>query len=58
MATFSNSSSTQQSKFRLRFRPLQGQQQPQHNAGCIYAWEHSGVAEVREWAPNLERMKN
>ena len=43
MATFANSSSAQQSNFRLKFRPLQSQ----HNAGAAYAWEHSGVAEVR-----------
>jgi hypothetical protein len=47
MATFANTSSAQQSNFRLKFRPLQGQQQSQHNAGTAYAWEHSGVAEVR-----------
>ncbi|KAF8802243.1 hypothetical protein BYT27DRAFT_7173426 [Phlegmacium glaucopus] len=44
MATFSNTSSAQQSKFRLKFHPLGGQQQPQRSG---YAWEHSGVAEVR-----------
>ena len=43
MATFANTSSAQQSNFRLKFRPLQSQ----HNAGTAYAWEHSGVAEVR-----------
>ena len=46
MATFvntSNTSSAQQSNFRLTFRPLQSQL----NAGTAYAWEHSGVAEVR-----------
>ena len=44
MATFANTSS-QQSNFCLKFRPLQSQ----HNAGAAssYAWEHSGVAEVR-----------
>ena len=47
MATFANTSSAQQSNFRLKFRPLQGQQQSQHNVGTAYAWEHSGVAEVR-----------
>jgi hypothetical protein len=47
MATFANTSSSQQSNFRLKFRPLRGQQQSQHNAGTAYAWEHSGVAEVR-----------
>jgi hypothetical protein len=47
MATFANTSSAQQSNFRLKFRPLRGQQQSQHNAGTAYAWEHSGVAEVR-----------
>ncbi|KAF8802237.1 hypothetical protein BYT27DRAFT_7197332 [Phlegmacium glaucopus] len=44
MATFANTSSAQQSKFRLKFHPLGGQQQPQRSG---YAWEHSGVAEVR-----------
>jgi hypothetical protein len=43
MAAFANTSSAQQSNFRLKFRPLQAQ----HNAGTAYAWEHSGVAEVR-----------
>ena len=43
MATFANTSSAQQCNFRLKFRPLQSQ----HNAGTVYAWEHSGVAEVR-----------
>ena len=43
MATFANTSSAQQSNFRLTYRPLQSQ----HNAGTAYAWEHSGVAEVR-----------
>ena len=43
MATFANTSSAQRSNFRLKFRPLQSQ----HNAGTAYAWEHSGVAEVR-----------
>jgi hypothetical protein len=49
MATFANTSSAQQSNFRLKFRPLRGQQQSQHNVGTAssYAWEHSGVAEVR-----------
>ena len=47
MATFANTSSAQQSNFRLKFRPLRGQQQSQHNVGTPYAWEHSGVAEVR-----------
>ena len=47
MATFTNTSSAQQSNFRLKFCPLRGQQQSQHNAGTTYTWEHSGVAEVR-----------
>ena len=47
MATFANTSSAQRSNFRLKFRPLRGQQQSQQNAGTAYAWEHSGVAEVR-----------
>ena len=47
MATFANTSSAQQSNFRLKFRPLQGQQRSQRNTGITYAWEHSGVAEVR-----------
>ena len=48
MATFANTSSAQRSNFRLKFRPLRGQQQQsQHNTGIAYAWEHSGVAEVR-----------
>ena len=47
MATFANTSSAQRSNFRLKFRPLREQQQSQHNAGTAYAWEHSGVAEVR-----------
>jgi hypothetical protein len=29
--------------FDLKFRPLRGQ----HNTATAYAWEHSGVAEVR-----------
>ncbi|KAF8802246.1 hypothetical protein BYT27DRAFT_6773812 [Phlegmacium glaucopus] len=44
MATFANTSSAQESNFRLKFHPLGGQQQPQRSG---YAWEHSGVAEVR-----------
>ena len=50
MATFANASSAQRSNFRLKFRPLaavQGQRESQHNTGTTYAWEHSGVAEVR-----------
>ena len=47
MATFANTSSAQRSNFRLKFRPLRGQQELQHNTGAAYAWEHSGVAEVR-----------
>ena len=47
MATFANTSSTQRSNFRLKFRPLRAQQQSQHNTSTAYAWEHSGVAEVR-----------
>ena len=47
MATFTNTSSAQQSNFRLKFSPLRGQQQPQHNASTAYAWEHSGDAQVR-----------
>ena len=47
MATFANTSSAQRSNFRLKFRPLRGQQQSQQNTGSAYAWEHSGVAEVR-----------
>ena len=43
MATFANSSTAQQSNFRLTFRPLQSQ----HNAGTTYEWEHSGIAEVK-----------
>ena len=43
MATFANTSSAQQSNFRLKFHPLQ----TQHNTGTAYEWEHSGVAEVR-----------
>ena len=43
MATFANTRSTQQSNFRLKFRPLQSQ----HNTGTAYTWEYSGVAEVR-----------
>ena len=43
MATFSNTSSAQQSNFRLKFRPSHSQ----HNAVTAYTWEHSGVAEVR-----------
>ncbi|KAF8802280.1 hypothetical protein BYT27DRAFT_7341593 [Phlegmacium glaucopus] len=44
---FSNTNSAQQSNFRLNFRPLRGQQQPQHNARSAYAWGHLGAAEVR-----------
>ena len=48
MATFANTSSAQQSNFRLKFRLLREQRQSsRHNAGTAYAWEHSGVAEVR-----------
>ena len=43
MATFANTSSAQQSNFRLSFRPLQSQ----FNTGAAYAWEHSGAAEVK-----------
>ena len=43
MATFANTSSAQQSNFRLKFRPLESQ----HNTGTAYTWEYSGVAEVR-----------
>jgi hypothetical protein len=43
MATFANTSSAQQSNLRFQFR----QQQSQHNAGTVYVWEHSGIAEVR-----------
>ena len=47
MATFANTNSAQRSNFCLKFRPLQEQQQSQHNVGTAYAWEHSGIAEVR-----------
>ena len=47
MATFANTSSAQQSRFRLKFSPSEGQHQQQHGAGNAYVWEHSGVAEVR-----------
>ena len=53
MATFANTSSAQQSNFRLKFRPLQSQ----HNTGTAYTWEHPGVAEVRVKL-NLEKMRN
>ena len=46
MATFANSSLSQETNFRLKFSPL-GEQQSQRNAGNKYMWEHSGVAEVR-----------
>jgi hypothetical protein len=48
MATFSNSSLSQETNFRLKFSVL-GEQQSKRNAGNKYMWEHSGVAsaEVR-----------
>ena len=46
MATFADSSLSQETKFRLKFSAL-GEQQSQRNAGNKYMWEHSGVAEVR-----------
>ena len=46
MATFANSSLSQETSFRLKFSAL-GEQQSQRNAGNKYMWEHSGVAEVR-----------
>ena len=48
MATFSNSSLSQETNFHLKFSAL-GEQQLQRNAGNKYIWEHSGVAsaEVR-----------
>ena len=48
MATFSNSSLSQETNFHLKFSAL-GEQQSQRNAGNKYIWEHSGVAsaEVR-----------
>ena len=46
MATFADSSLSQETNFRLKFSAL-GEQQSQHNAGNKYMWEHSGVAEVR-----------
>ena len=46
MATFANTSLTQETNFRLKFSAL-GEQQSQRNAGNKYMWEHSGIAEVR-----------
>ena len=46
MATFANSSLSQETNFRLKFSAL-GEQQSERNAGEKYMWEHSGVAEVR-----------
>ena len=46
MATFAKTSSTQRSDFHLKFHPLRGQRQSQHNACTAYVWEHSGVADV------------
>ena len=46
MATFADSSLSQETSFRLKFSAL-GEQQSQRNAGNKYMWEHSGVAEVR-----------
>ena len=46
MATFADSSLSQETNFRLKFSAL-GEQESQRNAGNKYMWEHSGVAEVR-----------
>ena len=43
MATFSNSSSSQEPNLRLKFSVLGGQHS-QRSAGSKYIWEHSGVA--------------
>jgi hypothetical protein len=46
MATFANSSSSQDTNFRLKFSVF-GEQPSQPNAGNNYRWEHSGVAQVK-----------
>ena len=46
MTTFSHSSLSRKSKFRLEFSAL-GKQQLPRNAGNKFMWEHSNVAEVR-----------
>jgi len=46
MATFANSNSSQDTKFRLKFCPL-GEHPSQRSSGTKYMWEHSGVEEVR-----------
>ena len=46
MATFANSSLSQDTSFWLKFSAC-GQESSQRNGGNNYVWEHSGVAEVK-----------
>ena len=46
MATFSNSSSSRETNFRLKFS-VPGEQQSKRNSGNRFMWEYSSVAEVR-----------